>query len=218
MANEPITVRLRLAPEQLRRRMDPSALPFQTTAEVMPLSGTIGQPRAIDAIEFGLEIDSRGYNLFLSGSPGSGRESTVLDFLNELAKTLPPPSDWIYVHNFVDPDQPHSIELPGGRGLQFDREMRDFVIAAQREIPKAFESEEYAQRRNTALASLSQERDRILSQLQAFAEARGFSIEMTPTGIATIPVIDGKPIGPEDFEKLDAEQKQQITTHGQETQ
>ena len=218
MAEDGIQNRARVAPEQLRRRMDPNSLPFNSTAEVAPLSGTIGQPRAVDAIEFGLEIDTRGYNLFLSGSPGSGRESTALDYLNELATKHPTPSDWIYVHNFVDPYQPHAIELPAGRGAQFAREMEDFVVAAQREIPRAFESDEYARRRGAALNSFAQQRDAILNQIQQFAQARGFSLEMTPAGIVTVPVVDGKPIDAEAFEKLSAEQKQQITTRGQEVQ
>lgn len=218
MADDDILSRARVAPEQLRRRMDPNSLPFNSTAEVAPLSGTIGQPRAVDAIEFGLEIDTRGYNVFLSGSPGSGRESTVLDYLNELATKHPTPSDWIYVHNFVDPDQPHAIDLPAGQGAQFAREVHDFVVAAQREIPRAFESEEYARRRGAALNGFAQQRDAILNQLQQFAQARGFSLEMTPTGIVTVPVTDGKPIDAEAFEKLSDEQKKQITTHGQEVQ
>ncbi|HEX3724418.1 MAG TPA: ATP-binding protein, partial [Nitrolancea sp.] len=218
MSSEEIRTRLRVAPEKLRRRMDPDELPFQTTAEVVPLDGTIGQPRAIDAIEFGLEIESHGYNLFLSGSPGSGRESTILDFLKDLARQQPPPSDWVYVHNFVDPDQPRSIELPAGLGTRFSQDMRDFVIAAQREIPRAFESEEYAGRRGAALNGFTQQRDAILNELQNFAQARSFSIEMTPTGIVTVPVVDGKPIDAEAFEKLEDEQKQQIAAHGQEVQ
>lgn len=218
MAEDDIQTRARVAPEQLRRRLDPNSLPFNSTAEVAPLTGTIGQPRAVDAIEFGLEIDTRGYNLFLSGSPGSGRESTVLDYLSDLATKHPTPPDWIYVHNFVDPDQPHAIDLPAGQGARFALEMNDFVVAAQREIPRAFESEEYARRRGAALASFAQQRDAILNQLQQFAQARSFSLEMTPTGIVTVPVSDGKPIDAEAFEKLSEEQKKQITTHGQEVQ
>ncbi len=198
--------------------MDPASFTFQTTADVKPLVGTIGQPRAIDAIEFGLQIDTHGYNLFLSGSTGSGRESTILDYLTELSSQLRPPSDWIYVHNFVDPDQPRSIELPSGRGVQFDHDMREFVVAAQREIPRAFESEEYARRRRQALNGLTQQRDSVFSSLQTFAEARGFTLEMTPAGIVTVPVVDGKPITPEAFEKLPAEQQQSFAQQSDEVQ
>ena len=218
MANDDIRTRLLVAPEQLRRRMVPNDLPFQTTAEVAPLNGTIGQPRAIDSIEFGVEIDARGYNLFLSGSSGSGRETTVLDYLNNVGAKQSPPSDWVYVYNFVDPDQPRAIEIPAGQGVQFEHAMRDFVIAAQREIPKAFESDEYARRRSIALTGFAQQRDTILAALQTFAQERNFSLEMTPAGIVSVPIVNGKPINPDEFEALPDEQKKQISAHGQEVQ
>ncbi len=218
MASDELRAQLRVAPELLRRRMDPTNLTFQTTAEVKPLIGTIGQPRAIDAIEFGLEIDTQGYNLFLSGSTGSGRESTILDYLTQLSEKLRPPSDWIYVHNFTDPDQPHAIELPAGLGVQFERDMREFVAAAQREIPRAFESDEYDRRRREALNGLSQQRDALFNGLQTFAQAHGFTLEMTPAGIASVPVVNGKPITPEEFEKLDQKQQQEIAGRSEEVQ
>jgi hypothetical protein len=78
---------------EVRRRLDPAALPFDATAEVPPLRGTIGQDRALDAIDFGLEVATSGYNLFLAGAAGSGRESTILDCLERAAASRPAPDD-----------------------------------------------------------------------------------------------------------------------------
>jgi hypothetical protein len=64
------------------------ALPFETTAEVPPLHGTIGQDRALDAIDFGLEVGTPGY-LFLAGAAGSGRESTTRDLPEQAAAGRP---------------------------------------------------------------------------------------------------------------------------------
>jgi hypothetical protein len=69
--------RLTVKPEDLRRRLDPATLPFQTTAEVAPVETTIGQPPAAEAIAFALEVGARGFHLYAAGSPGTGRESTV---------------------------------------------------------------------------------------------------------------------------------------------
>ncbi len=84
---------LELEPSQLHRRLDPNRLPFRTTEEVEPLVGTIGQPRALAAIEFGLEVETPGYNLFVAGVPGSGRLSTARDYLERLAQAKPSPDD-----------------------------------------------------------------------------------------------------------------------------
>lgn len=210
--------RLALRPEHLRRRLAPETLPFQTTAEVAPLEGTIGQPRALDAIAFGLEVGAPGYNLFVAGAPGSGRMSTIQRYLERLARTWPTPDDWVYVHNFPDPDQPHALRLPAGRGAALARDMAEFLQAAQREIPRAFDSEDYACYRRDALAGLADQRESLFQELGKFAQIRGFALEMTPAGIVTIPLSGGQPLAPEAFQRLPLEQRQIIERRGEELQ
>ncbi|HET9017557.1 MAG TPA: AAA family ATPase [Thermomicrobiaceae bacterium] len=201
---------LALSPEHLRRRLDPATLPFASTAEVPPLEGTIGQPRALDAIEFGLDVHNSGFNLYVAGNPGSGRETTMRDYLQRYAATRPVPPDWVYVHDFADPDRPQAIQLPAGKGVGFARDMEEFVDGAQRAIPRAFDSDDYERRRREALGELSQQRDAIFEQLQAFAHARSFTLEATPAGIVSVPVVRGKPLASEDFDKLPDETKQEL--------
>src|SRR6266849_6230742 len=153
-----LSAQLEVAPEHLRRRVDPTRLPL-TTADVPPLEGTFGQSRALDAITFGLEINSPGYNLFVAGRAGSGREHTVQDFLRQFAPTRPAPSDWVYVYNFAQADRANAIRLPQGRGRTFAADLDGFLQAAQRDIPRAFESEDYARHRREALSALQEQRD-----------------------------------------------------------
>jgi len=215
---ESIRERLAVAPERLRRRLDPASLPFMTTAEVEPLNGTIGQPRALDAIEFGLDVQNHGYNLYVAGVPGSGRETTVRDYLGRYARTRPTPPDWVYVHNFDEADRPNAIPLPAGRGVQFAREMDEFLATARQEIPRAFESEDYERRRRDALAELGQQREELFRQMNEFAANRGFVLEATPTGILSIPVVQGRPLSSEEFERLPAEVQQEIRNRDAEIQ
>ncbi len=203
--------RLELRPEQLRRRLDPSRLGFGSTAEVEPLLGTIGQPRALDALEYGLSIETHGFNLFVSGVPGSGRLTTVLDYLHGLAPTKPKPSDWIYVHDFGNPDKPNAIRMPAGRGTEFARGMDEFVEAARREIPRAFESEEYDRRQREIVSEIAGQRKSEEEGLTHFAAERGLAIKPTLVGVASMPLVDGKPITREQFEELPEEQRAAIT-------
>lgn len=159
-----LRTQLAVAPELLRHRVDPTQLPV-TTADMPPLEGTIGQPRAVDAIAFGLEINSPGYNLFVAGPAGSGRERTILDYLQQFAPTRPGPSDWIYIYNFAQPDQPNVIRMPQGHGRKLACDLDSFLEAAQRDIPRAFESEDYERHRREVLAELSQRRDTLIDQL-----------------------------------------------------
>ena len=206
---ESLRKRLAIKPDNLRRRVDLTQLPL-TTADIPPLEGTIGQPRALDALAFGLEIRSAGYNLYVAGTAGSGRERTVQDFLQRFAPTRAAPSDWVYVYNFAQPDHPKAIRLPQGRGRRFAADLDGFLQAAKRDIPRAFESDDYARHRRETLAELTEQREALSKELQAFASDQGFTLEITPAGIVTVPVMKGHPLSPEEFEQLPAPLQEEL--------
>ena len=206
-----LPARRELRPEQLRRRVDPSRLRFASTAEVEPLVGTIGQPRALDALEYGLAVETTGFNVFVSGLAGSGRLTTVLDYLRGLAPGRPDPSDWVYVHDFANADRPNAIGLPAGRGVEFARAMDEFVDAARREIPRAFESDEYDRRQREIIAEIAGRREHEEGELTRFAAERGITLRTTLVGVASMPLVDGKPITREQFEHLPEERRAAIT-------
>jgi lon-related putative ATP-dependent protease len=209
---------LALSADEVRRRVNPEELPFRTTADLAPLSGTIGQPRAVDAIEFGMDIDVPGYNLFVAGNPGSGRESTIQSFLESFAPNQERPPDWIYVHNFAQPDRPRAISLPAGQGSELAHDMDELIQSARQDIPRAFDSEDYEQRQQNALAEIQQRREQLNRELHTFATERGFALQMTQAGIATIPIKDGEPLPPEQFQQLPEEERKQYETANQEVQ
>src|SRR5262245_19551440 len=210
--------RLAVKPEDLRRRLDPATLPFKTTAEVAPVKTTIGQPRAPEAIAFALEVGARGFHLYAAGSPGTGRESAVLAAVRSFAATRPTPPDWVYVHNFAEPDRPRAFPIAAGQARRLAMAMTSFLEAAQREIPRAFESEDYARRREQALAEVSTRRAKLIEDLRAFAQERGFALEMTPAGIASIPLQNGQPMPPQVLEQLPPGTKAELEQRGQQVQ
>src|SRR5499426_347342 len=202
--------RLAVQLEDLRRRLDPATLPFQTTAEVAPVKTTIGQPRAAEAIAFALEVGTRGFHLYAAGSPGTGRESTVLGAVRAFAATRPTPPDWVYVHNVAEPDRPRAFRIPAGQGRRLAKAITSFLEAAQQEIPRSFESEDYARRREQPLAEMMTRRAKLTADLRAFAQEREFALETTPAGIASIPLQNGQPMPREVFEQLPLETKAQL--------
>src|SRR5262250_933242 len=210
--------RLAVKPEDLRRRLDPATLPFQTTAEVKPVKTTIGQPRAAEAIAFALEVGARGFHLYVAGSPGTGRESAVLAAVRSFAATRPTPPDWVYVHNFAEPDRPRAFAVPTGQGRRLAMAMTSFLEGVQREIPRAFESEDYARRREQSLAEVSTRRAKLIADLRTFAQERGFALEMTPAGIASIPLQNGQPMPPQVFAQLQPGIKAELEQRGQQVQ
>ncbi|MCH8309028.1 MAG: AAA family ATPase, partial [Chloroflexi bacterium] len=137
---------LKVPPEQLTSAYDASDLDFDTTADVADLEGTIGQDRAMSALELGLDIDASGFNLYVSGVAGTGRNTALLNYLNRIATGKPTPPDWGYVYNFQDPTQPLAIKLPHGMMREFAQDMESLVDSCRAEIPGAFESDDYTHR------------------------------------------------------------------------
>ncbi len=193
---------VRVAPDRLRRRFDPSLLRFETTEELSPEAEFIGQPRAVEAISFGLAVSGTGYNVFAAGPTGTGRRTMIEDFLRERAAERASPGDWVYLFDFDAEDRPRAVLLPRGRGQQLATDMRSLVEECRRQIARAFESEEYHRRRQEIIDDVDHQREEALGELRQFAGERGLTLELTPAGLLTIPVIDGKPVAPSDFGRL----------------
>ncbi len=169
-----------LPPEQLRRTCDPQGFPFATTAELPLVPDIIGQPRATRAIEFGLDMEAPGYNIFVLGPGGTGRTTTIQRFLAQRAAQEPTPDDWIYVHNFQQPRSPRAIRLPPGLGARFRDDMAALVAQLRQTIPRAFESETYQEARRQIEQRLQQAQEALLKELDAQARQRSFAVVRAP--------------------------------------
>jgi lon-related putative ATP-dependent protease len=196
--------------ENYRASYKPEQVACSTTETMQPTDEIIGQDRAQKALRFGLEIQEKGFNIYVAGMPGTGRRTAVKKFLDELAKTKPKADDWVYVNNFANPYEPLAIRLPPGVGSQLRTDMASFLAEARRALPRAFESEDYAAKRQEALGKLDAERATIVSEVTASAAKQGFTIQMGPTGLMIIPVINGKPLTQEEFEALPEETQTDI--------
>jgi len=183
----------------------------ESSVDAQPLQTIIGQVRALKALEFGLRIKEKGFNIYVAGPAGSGRKTALRRYLQEIASAGPVPPDVCYVNNFKDSYRPKAISLPAGRGRQFKKDVDDFVTAARKEILKTFESEEYAARRTATVKKFQQQRDELFARLNAEAQKKGLFIQPTPMGLVTIPIVNGKPISEEDFMALDAKTRESIT-------
>ncbi len=198
---------LKVPPENLTTYCDPETLGFQTTEELPPLEGTVGQDRAVSALEFGLKVDAPGYNIYVVGYPGTGRTTTLSNFLNQVAANRPVPDDWCYVHNFHDPLQPVAARLPAGTGRQLVQDMEELIRDSQRDIPAAFESDTYRTRVEESLQEFQQKREAITKGVEATARQEGFIVQPSPTGIVTTPLKDDQPITREQYNQLPEEER-----------
>ena len=203
--------RFRVPVERLRRTCDPDTFTFESTAELPPLEGMIGQERAVRAMEFGLRVRSRGYNIYMSGPPGTGKTTYALTAARQAAAERPVPSDWVYVHNFADPDCPLAIELPPGWGRRLRADMDALVAELREEIAKAFAADHHEEQRQAVVREFQERSEALLDELDRFARAAGFALRRSATGFLTIPLrSDGTPMTPEEFARLDQAERDRI--------
>jgi len=188
-----------LAAERLYRAADLSALSFESTADLKPADGLVGQQRALDALAFGTRVQRPGFNLFVIGPNGARAQRAVEHLLQEAAGERRRPSDWVYVNNFRDPRRPTAIELPAGRAGEFRDAMRTLIDDLKTALPAVFESEDYQTRRGAIDQAFQSKQGEAFSALQEKATAKNIIILRTPMGFALAPAQDGKPVPPEEF-------------------
>lgn len=199
-----------LAPEALYKSCDISQFTFASTAELEDLSDFVGQDRALKAIEFGAGIGREGFNMFLLGPPGTGKFSTVRAFLQKKAAAQPTPEDWCYVNNFANPEMPHALRLPPGRGVLLRQDMARLLENLRSAIPSAFQTESYAARKHAIEQEVKERQEKNFEEMQQQAREKGIAVLRTHAGIALAPLREGEVLGREEFEQLPEEDGKKI--------
>jgi predicted ATP-dependent protease len=202
----------RLRPEQLYRSCDTAKLGFDTTDDVPDGTITLGQERAVSAIEFGIGIRDEGYNLFALGPSNAGEHAIVRQFLELQAAREPAARDWCYVHNFEQPHRPRAISLPAGRGGKFRDDMAQLVDDLRTAVSAALETDEYRQRHQQIDQEFNQRRETALTELGKRAAERDVALIQTPVGFTLAPTREGHPLDADDFEKLPEADRSRLKT------
>lgn len=211
-----MSVPLELKPQQLRCICEATSFDFTNTTELDVLADIVGQDRAVEAIEFGINIESDGFNIYALGQAGAGKITTIQRFVQEKAKDKPVPDDWCYVYNFDEPNKPNAMRLPAGMGKQLRRDMESLVAELKRVIRQALERDDYEAERNSVMEELHREQSNHFAELDKKARSLGFTVQRGPTGIFAVPAADGKPLTKEQFDELTEDTRRQIETKGEE--
>ena len=202
---------LHVAPEDLCWNCDPARFAFSTTEELDPLDGTIGQDRALTAIEFGLGIQDHGFNIFVLGEAGTGRYSTIRKMLETKAAKEKVPDDWCYLHDFEDDNHPKCISLPCGKGKELHRDVEDLVRRLAEAIPKFFESKEFEQQKARLAEDYQEKNKQLFQNLEEEANRDGFTVQGGDGTLIIVPLKpDGKPLSKDDYEQLSADERKYI--------
>ncbi len=211
-----------LKPEELRWKCDPNIFKFESTEDIEPIEGIIGQERALKAIRMGVDLRSPGYNIYIAGLSGSGKATTVKQMLEKISANCPRLYDYAYVNNFRDPDQPLLIKFNKGQAREFKHDLNSAIEILKQRIPLALESELYLARKKNIVEEYNQKEQELMNSFDEELRKKGFSLGQIKVGDQIrpdiIPLIDGKPVPVFQLEeqikqnKLTKEKAQKIIT------
>lgn len=208
----------KVSKELLRSRVSVEKFSFSTTAELVSDKRLIGQERAAKAVSFGLSLDKKGFNIFVVGNPGSGRMTYAMRQIEDKAKKLPAPDDWLYMHNFENPSSPIAINMPAGQGKRFAQAMTEVIEELKSTLSKAFEDSQYEDAKAQLVKEFQEQVNELMDRLRNIAQQNGFLIKRTPQGFVNIPLVkveeDGKVVQremqQEEFEALSEEEQKRL--------
>ncbi len=197
--------------KEIDNRCNPDIFPFETTQDIEKKFQIFGQERALQSIDFAIEIHSNRYNAFVMGPAGLGKHEIVEKILQQKAKTKEVPKDICYVYNFLAPNKPIAILLPPGKGKEFKNDMKNLVETLKSAIPAAFESEEYHAKQKILENEFKQKSDLLYKELEKEAKAMGIAVVRTPAGIMFVPIkSDGQLMKPQEFQALPDNIKEEL--------
>ena len=206
-----------LSYKDLKDVCNPSVFKFEKINEIDDTTNLVyGQDRGIKALEFGVNVDLKGYNMYLEGPAGVGKTMYTKKFLQDRAKKEKVPNDWCYIYNFDNPNEPIAISLPAGQGKIFQETMDTFIKNIRKDIKKTFNNDEYEKEKKIIKQEYETKKEQILEKLNEKTMKYSFQVKSAQNGIYMMPVYDGKPIEEEDYNKLpievrsDFEEKSQI--------
>lgn len=195
--------------KDLKMVCNPDIFNFETTQEVENITTGIGQERGIKALEFGLQVDVKGYNLYLEGPSGVGKTMYTKNYLDKISKKQKVPNDWCYIYNFDNPNEPIAVSLPAGQGKEFKASMDGFILEVKKDIKKTFNTDDFEKEKALIKQEYEEKRSILLDKLNEDASKYNFQVKSSQNGIYMMPIVDGKAIDEEEFEKLDNSIKQE---------
>jgi len=207
--------KFRLNEEQLNSLCPLSSFNFNTTADLEPLNDIIGQDRAVEALQFGLTIDKKGYNIYISGLTGTGRSSYANSITRTRAEKIEIPSDYVYVCNFKQPDRPKVIKMPTGQGGSFKKAIESLIDQLLNEMPAKFEGADYETKKVAILKHFQVQNMELIKKLNEVAKEYKFVFKETDKGLVTLPLKNDKVMSEEEYNELTPEEIEELRSNSE---
>ncbi len=195
-----------IPPEQLRWQPEPDELPGETTKEIPPLDGTLGQVAALETLHYGISSPGHNQHLFLRGPRGSGRLRLIESLFSSLQPSARQARDFCFVHNFSSPDRPRLIMLPRGEGRPFYKQMHRIALFIRERLPDILANDPIRGRREARREAAERDVRVLLRPLEKKLEDEGLALIRSQAGpnarLQVAVKIMGKPVSLEEFRNM----------------
>ena len=199
-----------LGASDLYKTCDFEKFNFNSTAELEERLSTLGQDRALSAVELGINIKSKGYNIYCLGPEGTGKTSLVKRILENESESREAPKDWCYVYNFEEAHRPKAVSLEAGRAVEFSKDIDKLIEDLRIDFSAMFESNEYKIKEEKILAKFDAKREAYIDELQKKAVGKKVALLRIAGGVVVAPTKDGEVLNSEAFEALEEAEQLEI--------
>ena len=199
-----------LSYKSLKNICNPNNFKFETTDDLDSKDLIYGQDRGIKALEFGLDVEAKGYNLYLEGPSGVGKTMYTKNYVTKIATKKKTPDDWCYIYNFEEPNEPIAVSLPASKGKEFRDDMTSFISDIKRDIKLTFGNEDFDKQKSLMQSNFEQKKNSLLEKLNKQSMKSGFQVKTAKNGVYMMPILNGKTIEEDEFEKLDEKTRKQF--------
>jgi predicted ATP-dependent protease len=198
----------RLSAEVLAPNFDVNKITKIVSSEPDSTVNFIGQERAREALEFGLDMTMTGYNLFVMGEPATGRHTLINDHLKEVAKNKATPQEWCCINNFDDNRSPHFIRLAPGDGKKLKEDIEALIDEILDTFPAAFDNPSFQRKWRNIEQHFNERYQKALDEVDKQAQANQVLLLEEKGTVSFAPVVEGKPLADNEFAQLNEETKQ----------
>lgn len=177
---------------------DPEIFEFESTKNLEPIEGIIGQERALKALRLGVDLYAPGYNIFVTGLSGTGKATTIQKILERISPNCPVLNDYAYVNNFSNPDMPRLLVFPAGVAQMFANAVDSMIDFLIEKIPVVLEDEAYAAKRKDIMNNYAEDEKKLMLEFENQIKKDNFSLGQVQMGQfyrpEIFPLINGKPV------------------------
>jgi lon-related putative ATP-dependent protease len=187
-----------LGPDELKWTCDTKVFEFESTTNLKPIEGIVGQERALKALRLGVDLKSQGYNIFVTGLSGTGKFTAIQQMLESITPDCSHLSDYAYVNNFKDEDRPSLLRFPAGQANKFRKDLSRAIKFLQEKIPQVLTADPFVSKKKKLIAEFGKVQQSIMSGFEEKLKKDNFTLGQIKVGEMPRPeifaLIDNQPV------------------------